>query len=92
MFCQNCLEQADERICGIIKKANSKPTVTEPKQFRCQKCGGAHFGSDVEPGPNGQLQAGKMVTCQSVVSSKYIGAYESNTYCGHRCTREEAGL
>ena len=25
MFCQNCLEQADECICGIIKKANSEP-------------------------------------------------------------------
>lgn len=25
MFCQNCLEQADECICGTIKKANSEP-------------------------------------------------------------------
>ena len=25
MICQNCLEQADECICGIIKKANSEP-------------------------------------------------------------------
>jgi len=25
MFCQNCLEQADECICETIKKANSEP-------------------------------------------------------------------
>jgi hypothetical protein len=66
--------------------------MTVPKEFKCPKCGGAHFGSDVEPGPDGKLRAGIKVTCQSVVASKYIGAYKSNTYCGYRCTREEAGL
>jgi predicted RNA-binding Zn-ribbon protein involved in translation (DUF1610 family) len=66
--------------------------VTEHKQFTCPKCGGHHFGSDVEIGPDGKKQVGKKVTCQSVISSRYIGTVHTNTYCGHRCTRKEAGL
>ena len=66
--------------------------MTESKDFTCPKCGGHHFGSDVVKDENGKLVVGEMVTCQSVVSSKYIGPMMANTYCGYRCTRKEGGL
>jgi len=67
--------------------------VTEPREFTCPKCGGHHFGSDVYKDQHSmQLVVGEMVTCQSVVSSKYIGKLKSNSYCGYRCTRKEGGL
>ena len=66
--------------------------IIVPKEFKCPKCGGAHFGSDVEPGPDGNLRAGKMVTCHSIVGTKIYGQMQLHTYCGYRCTREEAGL
>ena len=66
--------------------------MSEPKEFTCPKCGGHHFGSDVETGTDGKPKVGEMVTCQSVVSSRYIGHLKANSYCWFRCTRREAGL
>jgi hypothetical protein len=66
--------------------------MTEPKEFKCPKCGGQHFGSDVELDEQGNAKVRDMVTCQSVIKHKYIGPYTAHTYCGWRGTREEAGL
>lgn len=67
--------------------------MTEPREFTCPKCGGHHFGSDAcKEKHSGQLVVGEMVTCQSIVTSKYIGSVKVNSYCGYRCTRKEGGL
>lgn len=62
--------------------------MTEQREFTCPKCGGHHFGSDTYKDESGRVVVGQMVTCQSVVSSKYIGKLKSNSYCGYRCTRK----
>ena len=64
----------------------------EIKQFKCPKCGGHQFGSDVSLDSDGKPVVGLMVTCQTILTAKYIGQYSAHTYCGWRGTREEAGL
>ena len=66
--------------------------MTEYKEFTCPKCGGHHFGIDTMKDEHGKPVVGEMVTCQSVVSSRYIGQVKSNSYCGYRCTRKDGGL
>ena len=66
--------------------------VTEPREFTCPKCGGHWFGSDTRKDESGRVVVGEMVTCQSVVSSRYIGLVKTDSYCGYRCTRKEGGL
>lgn len=61
-------------------------------EFKCPKCGGSSFGSDMGLNDAGVPVVGEMVTCQTVLQHKYIGPYTAHSYCGWRGTRKEAGL